>query len=220
MREAERLAEANGIWSLEESTGCSNRDCDNHTRPIAFHPEEYRKRGKLKKGDGRFQECKGCGRRFLVSDPVRLHDRNRRYAVDILGRAVEVSEGIVHHRRLREPGFRLKPFCSDCAPACSADLLASKTRNQQVTSKKTLSCRSRVNTEIADHIANLPFIGFAATMLGRYDILAITIVEDGAELVRLVNDEIMSFDGVRHAETTLAAKNLKYDYRWGRIIDR
>ncbi|MCY4563789.1 MAG: Lrp/AsnC family transcriptional regulator [Gammaproteobacteria bacterium] len=74
--------------------------------------------------------------------------------------------------------------------------------------------------EIAERIAGLPFIGFAATMLGRYDILAITIVEDGAELVRLVNDEIMSIAGVRHAETTLTVKNLKYDYRWGRIVDR
>ena len=74
--------------------------------------------------------------------------------------------------------------------------------------------------EIAERIAGLPFIGFAATMLGRYDILAITIVQDGAELARLVNDEIMSLAGVRHAETTLAVKNLKYDYRWGRIVDR
>ena len=74
--------------------------------------------------------------------------------------------------------------------------------------------------EIAERIARLPFIGFAATMLGRYDILAITIVQDGAELARLVNDEIMSLAGVRHAETTLAVKNLKYDYRWGRIVDR
>ena len=74
--------------------------------------------------------------------------------------------------------------------------------------------------EVVDRIAALPFIGFAATMLGRYDILAITIVEDGADLVRLVNEEIMSIAGVRHAETTLAVKNLKYDYRWGRIVDR
>ena len=73
--------------------------------------------------------------------------------------------------------------------------------------------------EVVERIAGLPFIGFAATMLGRYDILAITVVEDGAELVRLVNDEIMSLTGVRHAETTLAVKNLKYDYRWGRIVD-
>lgn len=74
--------------------------------------------------------------------------------------------------------------------------------------------------EVAERIAELPFIGFAATMLGRYDILAITVVKDGAELVRLVNEEIMSLAGVRHAETTLAVKNLKYDYRWGRIVDQ
>ena len=44
--EVERLAEASGIWTLEESTECSNNGCGNHHRPIAFHPEEYRKRGK------------------------------------------------------------------------------------------------------------------------------------------------------------------------------
>ena len=36
--EVERLAEATGIWTLEESTGCSNDGCGNHHRPIAFHP--------------------------------------------------------------------------------------------------------------------------------------------------------------------------------------
>ena len=69
-------------------------------------------------------------------------------------------------------------------------------------------------------IAALSFVRFAATMLGRYDILAITIVRDGADLVQLVNDEIMPLAGVRHVETTLAVKNLKYDYRWGRILER
>lgn len=68
-------------------------------------------------------------------------------------------------------------------------------------------------------IAALASVRFVATMLGRYDILVITIVKDGAELVRMVNDEIMGLPGVRHAETTLAVKSLKYDYRWGRIID-
>lgn len=68
-------------------------------------------------------------------------------------------------------------------------------------------------------MAALASVRFVATMLGRYDILVITIVKDGAELVRMVNDEIMGLPGVRHAETTLAVKSLKYDYRWGRIID-
>jgi len=46
----------------------------------------------------------------------------------------------------------------------------------------------------------------------------ITLVNDGGELVRLVNEEIMTLPGVRHADTTLAVKGLKYDYRWGRIL--
>ena len=83
----------------------------------------------------------------------------------------------------------------------------------------TSACAPTCIAETAQAIARLPFVRFAATILGRYDILAITVVEDGAELVRLVNDEIMPLAGVRHAETALAVKNLKYDYRWGRIID-
>ena len=84
--EVERLVEASGIWTLEESTCCGNTGCENHDRPIALHPKAYRKRGKLKNGKGQYYQCKSCGRRNLVSDAVRLHDRNRRYAVDILGR--------------------------------------------------------------------------------------------------------------------------------------
>lgn len=72
--------------------------------------------------------------------------------------------------------------------------------------------------EIAEKIADLPFVRFAATMLGRYDILAVSFVESGEELLRHVNDDILTIDGVRHADTKLAIKNLKYDYRWGRIV--
>ena len=73
--------------------------------------------------------------------------------------------------------------------------------------------------ETARTIARLPFVRFAATMLGRFDILVITIVKDGNELVSLVNEQIMTLPGVKHADTTLAVKGLKYDYRWGRILD-
>ena len=101
--EVERLAQATGIWTLEESTGCSNDGCGNHHRPIAFHPEEYRKRGKVKNGDGQYYECKRCRRRFLVSDPLRLHDNSRRYAVDILSRIANKSpvRGSVRGARLK-----------------------------------------------------------------------------------------------------------------------
>lgn len=72
--------------------------------------------------------------------------------------------------------------------------------------------------ETAEAIAQLDFVRFVATMIGRYDILVITLVKDGGELVRLVNDEIVTMPGVRHVDTTLAVKGLKYDYRWGRIV--
>ena len=81
-----RLWRWSGIWTLLESTSCSNPDCLNHGRPIAFHPDEYGKRGKPRSGKGRYYQCKACGRRNLVSDPVRLHDNNRRLAIDVLGR--------------------------------------------------------------------------------------------------------------------------------------
>ena len=73
--------------------------------------------------------------------------------------------------------------------------------------------------DTAEQIANLSFVRFAATMLGRYDILAISFVGSGDELIEHVSDEIMAIPGVRHVDTTLAVKALKYDYRWGRIVD-
>ncbi len=72
--------------------------------------------------------------------------------------------------------------------------------------------------ETAGAIADMAVVRFVATMMGRYDILVITLVKDGGELARLVNEEIMTLAGVKHADTTLAVKGLKYDYRWGRIV--
>ena len=70
----------------------------------------------------------------------------------------------------------------------------------------------------AEIIAKLPFVRFAATMLGRFDILAISYVGSNDQLIHHVNNEIMTIEGVRHVDTKLAIKNLKYDYRWGRVV--
>ena len=85
-QEVERLAQESGIWRLEEVTGCINEDCLNHARPVSLHPDQYRKRGKPKSGNGQYYQCRCCGRRTLVSDPVRVGDYNKRLAVDILSR--------------------------------------------------------------------------------------------------------------------------------------
>ncbi len=73
--------------------------------------------------------------------------------------------------------------------------------------------------ETARKIADLEFVRFTATMLGRYDILAISFVGSSEELIEHVNDQIMTIPGVKHVDTKLAIKSLKYDYRWGRIVD-
>ena len=85
-QEVDRLAQESGIWRIEEVMGCGNEDCENHAHPVGLHPDQYRKRGKPKSGDGQYYQCRGCGRRTLVSDCVRVGDYNKRLAVDILGR--------------------------------------------------------------------------------------------------------------------------------------
>ena len=74
--------------------------------------------------------------------------------------------------------------------------------------------------DVAKEIADFEFVRFAATMLGRYDILAFAVVSSGNELLDVVNDQVMRVEGVRHVETTLAVQSLKYDYRWGRIVEQ
>ena len=90
-REVDRLAQSSGIWSLEETIGCRSAECENHARPIALHPGEYCKRGKHKFTGGQYYGCKRCLRRTLVSDAVRLHEDNRRLAVDMLTRIANKS---------------------------------------------------------------------------------------------------------------------------------
>jgi Lrp/AsnC family transcriptional regulator for asnA, asnC and gidA len=72
--------------------------------------------------------------------------------------------------------------------------------------------------EVADAVARLEAVRFVATTLGRYNILAMTAVNSGEELLSLVDGELMVIPGVRHVDTSLVARLLKYDYRWGRIL--
>ena len=74
--------------------------------------------------------------------------------------------------------------------------------------------------ETAEAISHLPFVRFAATMLGRYDILAISLVGSSEELIEHIDDQIMGIPGVKQVDTKLAIKTLKYDYRWGRIVPK
>ena len=85
--EFERLIDLSGIRTLEETNACRNANCTNSARPIACHPHSYQKCGSPP-GGGQYYRCKHCGRRMLVSDPVRLQQRHRTLAADVFGRIV------------------------------------------------------------------------------------------------------------------------------------
>ena len=89
--EIERLAAAGGLWRLQETASCRNPECGNHGRSVARHPEAYSRRGRPASGNGRYFQCKACGRRLLVSAPVRLQKAHQSLAADVLSRIANKS---------------------------------------------------------------------------------------------------------------------------------
>ena len=85
------MTEAGGFHTPEESTGCRNPSCENHNRSIAFYKDRYRRRGYTPSRSGNYYQCKACGRKILVSNPVRIHTANQRRAADVFGRIANKS---------------------------------------------------------------------------------------------------------------------------------
>jgi hypothetical protein len=63
----------------------------------------------------------------------------------------------------------------------------------------------------------MPEIGCVIMMLGRFDILAIGLFSRLEDIVEVANNRILALEGVRHVETSIAVKTLKYDYRVAKI---
>jgi DNA-binding Lrp family transcriptional regulator len=70
---------------------------------------------------------------------------------------------------------------------------------------------------LCQQIAAMPEIGCVIMMLGRFDILAIGLFSRLEDVVEVANNRILSLPGVRHVETSIAVKTLKYDYRVAKI---
>ena len=76
-------------------------------------------------------------------------------------------------------------------------------------------CYSR---SVADALARDPQIGFVGIMVGRCDILAITMVQSAAQLNAFLHDRVYAVAGVRHAQCSFGARFVKHDYRISRIV--
>jgi len=78
--------------------------------------------------------------------------------------------------------------------------------------------RSGQTRAVAQQLAQIPELGFVGVMLGRSDILAITMVRNTEHLAEFVHKRISGVDGVRRTESTLGVNFVKHDYRMARIV--
>jgi DNA-binding Lrp family transcriptional regulator len=75
---------------------------------------------------------------------------------------------------------------------------------------------SEIN-HLCQKLAAMPEIRCVIRMLGRYDLLAIGLFESLEEIANIANNRILALPGVRHVETSIAVKTLKYDHRVAKI---
>lgn len=78
--------------------------------------------------------------------------------------------------------------------------------------------RSDQTHEVARKLAEINELGFVAVLLGRSDILAITMVRNAEHLARFIHKRISVIDGVRGTQSTLGVNFVKHDYRMARIV--
>lgn len=71
---------------------------------------------------------------------------------------------------------------------------------------------------LAERLASLPEITFVSTMLGRADVLAMTLVENGSELTDFLHQTIDKIPGVRRVRYSLGQNFIKHDYRYCALI--
>lgn len=67
---------------------------------------------------------------------------------------------------------------------------------------------------VAEQLCAMRAVRFVAAVLGRYDMLAMVLVDSAAQLVEFAYQRIATIRGVRSVELAQALRFVKYDYRW------
>lgn len=78
--------------------------------------------------------------------------------------------------------------------------------------------RSHQAQSVAETLSSLAELGFVGVMLGRSDILVITMVRNAEHLAQFIHNNISGVAGVRRTESTLGVNFVKHDYRMARIV--
>lgn len=73
--------------------------------------------------------------------------------------------------------------------------------------------------DVARSLCELPEITFVSTMLGRADVLAMTLVQNGNDLTDFLHSTIDKIPGVRRVRYSLGQNFVKHDFRWCALVD-
>ena len=76
-----------------------------------------------------------------------------------------------------------------------------------------------VARRVAAALGVMPEFGFVAVTLGRYDVVALAIVESRERLHALLLDQVVNVPGVRRTETAEGVDVVRHAYEWARLTD-
>ncbi|PZU00304.1 MAG: Lrp/AsnC family transcriptional regulator [Brevundimonas sp.] len=123
-----------------------------------------------------------------------------------IGREMNLTEGAIR--------ARLKRLFDDEVIRVVAVTNANRLRNPFLAYLWIEAETSADIQHLAAALAELPEIGFVSTTLGRADILAMTLVENGRDLTDYLHQTIDKIPGVRRVRYSLGQTFIKHDLKY------
>ncbi|MCY1672808.1 Lrp/AsnC family transcriptional regulator [Novosphingobium sp. SL115] len=71
--------------------------------------------------------------------------------------------------------------------------------------------------EVAATIRDIPEVNAVLITMGHFNITAMCLIDDLDALVEVASDRILALNGVRHVETSIAVRTVKYNDRMAKI---
>ena len=128
-----------------------------------------------------------------------------------IGREFGLTEGTIRSR--------LKRLLDNKVIRVSAVTNANNLRNPILAYLWIEANSARDIQALAERLAELPEITFVSTMLGRADVLAMTLVENGNELIEFLHQTVDKIPGVRRVRYSLGQNFIKHDFRYCALVD-
>lgn len=74
--------------------------------------------------------------------------------------------------------------------------------------------------EVANNIAEMASINAVMITMGRFNVMAFCVFNELDDLHEIASEQILSFSGVHHVESSIAVKTVKYNARTVKITEK